>query len=88
MPVASPAALIRTKDTYREQDKIDRAFLEALLRRSPKEVVDLHMPDDALSGEAGASASTRAVDLESTFRLIQRARSGDQDALDRLLARH
>lgn len=32
VPVASPAALIRTKDTYREQDKIDRAFLEALLR--------------------------------------------------------
>lgn len=32
IPVASPAALIRTKDTFREQDKIDRAFLEAVLR--------------------------------------------------------
>jgi hypothetical protein len=32
VPVASPAMLIRTKDTQREQDKIDRAFLEALLR--------------------------------------------------------
>jgi hypothetical protein len=32
VPIASPAALIRTKDTYREQDKLDRAFLEALLR--------------------------------------------------------
>ena len=36
VPVASPAALIRTKNTFREQDKIDRAFLEALLRRPPK----------------------------------------------------
>lgn len=32
VPIASPATLIRTKDTYREQDKLDRAFLEALLR--------------------------------------------------------
>ena len=31
IPVASPAALIRTKDTYRPQDAIDRAYLEALL---------------------------------------------------------
>jgi predicted nucleotidyltransferase len=30
--VASPATLIRTKDTYRPQDALDRAFLEALLR--------------------------------------------------------
>ena len=33
VPVASPATLIRTKDTYRDQDRIDRAFLEALLRQ-------------------------------------------------------
>lgn len=32
IPVASPATLIRTKDTYRPQDAIDRAFLEGLLR--------------------------------------------------------
>jgi len=32
VPVASPATLIRTKNTYREQDKIDRAFLEELVR--------------------------------------------------------
>ena len=32
IPVASPAGLIRTKDTYRPQDAIDRRFLESLLR--------------------------------------------------------
>ena len=32
IPVASPATLIKTKDTYRPQDAIDRGFLEALLR--------------------------------------------------------
>ena len=32
IPIASPAALIRTKDTYRPQDAIDRRFLEDLLR--------------------------------------------------------
>ena len=32
VPVASPAMLIRTNETYREQDAIDRAFVEALLR--------------------------------------------------------
>jgi hypothetical protein len=31
IPVASPASLIRTKNTYRPQDAIDRAFLERLL---------------------------------------------------------
>jgi RNA polymerase sigma-70 factor (ECF subfamily) len=30
----------------------------------------------------------RSTDLESTFRLIARAQSGDQAALDRLIARH
>lgn len=33
VPVASPAALIRMKDTYRPQDAIDRSFLHELLRR-------------------------------------------------------
>ena len=32
VPVASAATLIRTKDTYRPQDAIDRAFLEGLTR--------------------------------------------------------
>jgi hypothetical protein len=32
IPVASPATLIRTKDTQRPQDAIDRAFLEGVLR--------------------------------------------------------
>ena len=30
--VASPATLIKTKNTYRPQDAMDRSFLEALLR--------------------------------------------------------
>lgn len=30
--IASPATLIRTKDTYRPQDAIDRQFLEGLIR--------------------------------------------------------
>jgi hypothetical protein len=33
--VASPAMLIKTKNTYRPQDAIDRSFLEALLRGRP-----------------------------------------------------
>ena len=32
VPVASPSTLIRTKDTYRPQDALDRAFLEGLIR--------------------------------------------------------
>jgi hypothetical protein len=32
VPVASAAALIRTKNTYRPQDALDRAFLERLQR--------------------------------------------------------
>jgi hypothetical protein len=31
IPIASPATLIRTKQTYREKDAIDRQFLERLL---------------------------------------------------------
>ena len=33
VPVASPATLARTKDTYRAQDAVDRGFLEQLLER-------------------------------------------------------
>lgn len=33
VPVASPASLVRTKDTYRPQDAIDRAFLQQLIER-------------------------------------------------------
>ena len=33
VPVASPATLIRMKDTYRPQDRIDRDYLESLIRR-------------------------------------------------------
>lgn len=33
VPVASPSALLRTKNTYRPQDVIDRAFLNQLLER-------------------------------------------------------
>ncbi len=32
IPVASPAMLIRMKDTHRPQDAIDRSFLEGVLR--------------------------------------------------------
>jgi hypothetical protein len=32
IPLASPATLIRTKDTHRPQDAIDRAFLQGVLR--------------------------------------------------------
>jgi len=32
IPVASPATLIRTKNTHRPQDAIDRTFLEGVLR--------------------------------------------------------
>jgi RNA polymerase sigma-70 factor (ECF subfamily) len=46
------------------------------------------MPDPPQDGDALASAVTRTADLESTFRLIDRARSGDDEALDRLIARH
>ena len=31
IPVASPATLIKTKDTYRPQDQIDRKFLSGLI---------------------------------------------------------
>ncbi|MEO6223798.1 MAG: nucleotidyl transferase AbiEii/AbiGii toxin family protein [Vicinamibacterales bacterium] len=37
VPIASPSALVRTKDTYRPQDAIDRAFLEQVLDRRRRE---------------------------------------------------
>ena len=43
------------------------------------------MPDDS-GADPLASAATQTTDLESTFRLMERARAGDQDALERLLA--
>ncbi len=33
VPIASPSGLIRTKDTYRPQDAIDRAFLNEIVER-------------------------------------------------------
>jgi predicted nucleotidyltransferase len=36
IPVPSPAMLMRTKDTFRPQDALDRAFLERLLRAQGK----------------------------------------------------
>jgi len=37
VPVASPSALVRTKDTYRPQDAIDRSFLQQILERRQRE---------------------------------------------------
>ena len=38
--------------------------------------------------DRSGSRGSRSSDLESTFQLIERARAGDQQALDRLFARH
>lgn len=43
--------------------------------------------DRAIPGPAGPEASDRK-DPESTFHLLDRARAGDKDALDRLFERH
>jgi RNA polymerase sigma factor (sigma-70 family) len=46
-------------------------------------------PDDRRSTDAASDLRDQGtVDLESTFVLIHRARAGDQDALERLFARH
>ena len=37
VPIASPSALVRTKDTYRPQDAIDRSFLQQVLDRRHRE---------------------------------------------------
>jgi RNA polymerase sigma-70 factor (ECF subfamily) len=39
-------------------------------------------------GDRWWSEGSRSVDAESTFHLIERARAGDQDAIERLFARH
>jgi RNA polymerase sigma-70 factor (ECF subfamily) len=39
-------------------------------------------------GDASRSEDPRSVDVESTFHLIERARAGDQEAIERLFARH
>ena len=39
-------------------------------------------------GDEFPSETSRSVDLESTFHLIERARAGDQEAMERLFARH
>jgi RNA polymerase sigma factor (sigma-70 family) len=40
------------------------------------------------AGDRVLSENSRSVDPESTFHLIERARAGDQQALERLFARH
>jgi RNA polymerase sigma factor (sigma-70 family) len=45
-------------------------------------------PDNRPGEDGPASASTQPADPESTIRLLERARDGDRDAIDRLLARH
>jgi RNA polymerase sigma-70 factor (ECF subfamily) len=39
-------------------------------------------------GDRWRSGGSRSVDAESTFHLIERARAGDQEAIERLFARH
>ena len=39
-------------------------------------------------GDRWRSEGSRSVDAESTFHLIERARAGDQEAIERLFARH
>jgi RNA polymerase sigma-70 factor (ECF subfamily) len=48
------------------------------------------MPDDNRSsdGRPAADSSGSSSDVESTFSLIERARAGDSEALERLFARH
>jgi RNA polymerase sigma factor (sigma-70 family) len=43
---------------------------------------------DQAAGDRLRSEGADSVDLESTFQLIERARAGDQEALQRLFARH
>ena len=40
------------------------------------------------AGDGFPSETSRSADPESTFHLIERARAGDQEALERLFARH
>ena len=46
------------------------------------------MSEDRPAAEGPGTAASAAVDPESTIRLLERARAGDADALERLVARH
>ena len=46
------------------------------------------MSPDQGDGDRFPSETSRSVDPDSTFHLIERARAGDQQALERLFARH
>jgi RNA polymerase sigma-70 factor (ECF subfamily) len=46
------------------------------------------MPRDEGDRDRSPSEGPGTIDVESTFHLIGRARAGDQDALERLFARH
>jgi len=46
------------------------------------------MSPDHDAGTRFQTGADRSVELESTFYLIERARAGDQEALERLFARH
>lgn len=46
------------------------------------------MSRDWSPGDRSQSEGSRSADLESTFHLLERARAGDQAALERLFARH
>jgi RNA polymerase sigma-70 factor (ECF subfamily) len=46
------------------------------------------MSPDHGDGVRFRTEASRSVDLDSTFHLIERARAGDQEALERLFARH
>ena len=46
------------------------------------------MSPDHDAGARFQAEACRSVELESTFHLIERARAGDQEALERLFARH
>jgi RNA polymerase sigma factor (sigma-70 family) len=48
----------------------------------------MDMPDDRPGGNGLASISAQSEETESTMRLLERAREGDRDALDRLVSRH
>jgi RNA polymerase sigma-70 factor (ECF subfamily) len=46
------------------------------------------MSREQRAGDQDGSEGSRSIDLESTFHLIERVRAGDQEALERLFARH
>jgi RNA polymerase sigma-70 factor, ECF subfamily len=46
------------------------------------------MSPDQAAGDRFRPESSRVVDLESTFHLIERARAGEQEALERLFCRY